>query len=78
VSWREWWKAHTAYCAFDDMNSDQGDLAYGVLFKLVAEMIDGNCCGIFVPGKQLFVPREADLCQNLQMLSRHFSASSRH
>jgi len=67
---RDWWRAHRAYCAFDHMTAGRDlDLAYRVLTKLVAEMIDTNCCGVFIPGKRVFVPSDTALYENLQLIS---------
>lgn len=67
---RDWWEAHRPYCPFDHMTAGSNlELAYRVLTKLVAEMIDANCCGVDIPGKRLFIPSDTALYQNLQLLS---------
>jgi len=45
------------------------ELAYCVLSKLVAEMLDDNCSGIYIPRKRSLIPNDASLYQELQKLA---------
>jgi len=68
---REWWQAHNAWCALDHMTAGKDlELAYCVSTKLVAEMVDANCCGVYIPGKRIFVPSGTSLYEDLRLLSR--------
>ena len=69
---RDWWRAHKAWCAVDHMNAGKDlEFAYWVLTKLAAEMIDANCCGVYIPGKRIFVPNSTALYEDLQLVAGH-------
>jgi len=36
--------------------------------KLVAELLDGNCTGIYIPGERMLVPNNAGLYLELQKM----------
>lgn len=64
------WLQHAAWSAIDYMGRDADlELAYCVLFKLVAELIDGNCTGIYVPGESMLSPNDQLLYLRLQKIA---------
>jgi hypothetical protein len=49
------------------------ELEYAVLAGLCAEMLDGNCVGVYVPRERSFIPNDGSLLPELHRitLSRH-------
>jgi hypothetical protein len=69
-SQRRAWLEHTGWAAVDYMNQDVDvDLAYCVLAKLVAEMLDENCTGMFMTRKRTMVPNDESLIGTLQTMA---------
>jgi hypothetical protein len=59
ASQRQAWAEHTAWTAVNYVKGGADlELEYAVLAKLCAEMLDGNCVGLYVPGKRTFVPND--------------------
>lgn len=67
---KEVWLQHAAWSAIDYMGRNVDlELAYCVLFKFAAELIDGNCTGIYVPGESMLVPNDQLLYLTLQKIA---------
>ncbi len=75
VSQRQAWMQHSACIGVDYLNSDVDvELAYCIISKLVAEMLDGNCTGIYIPRESRVIPNDESLYLELQKIasSREF------
>lgn len=69
-SQRKAWAEHTAWAAVDYMNRKlDAEVAYCVLSKLVAEMLDQNCTGIYIPRERSLIPNDESLYRELQKLA---------
>jgi hypothetical protein len=69
-SQRRAWIEHAAWAAVDYMNHDVDvDLAYCVLAKLVSEMLDENCTGVYMPRERSMVPNDESLYSELQRIA---------
>ena len=69
-SQRQAWITHSAYVAVDYLNLGVSvELGYAVLGKLVAEMLDGNCTGVYVPRESTLLPNDESLYLELQKLA---------
>jgi len=69
LSQREAWVKHAACLAVDYLNHDVSvQLGYCVLAQLVAEMLDGNCTGVYIPGEQSLAPNDKSLYLELHRL----------
>jgi hypothetical protein len=67
ASQRQAWAEHTAWTAVDYVKGGADiELEYGVLAKLCTEMLGVNCVGLYVPGKQTFIPNDDWLRDYLQ------------
>ena len=67
VSQRRAWVEHSAYIGVDYLNHDVDvQLGYCVLSKLVAEMLDRNCTGIYIPRENRLIPNDDSLYSALQ------------
>jgi len=67
---RRAWIEHAAWAAVDYMNHDVDvDLAYCVLAKLVSEMLDENCTGVYMPRERSMVPNDESLYSELQRIA---------
>jgi hypothetical protein len=44
-------------------------LGYAVLSKIVAEMLDGNCTGVYIPQQRRLIPNDESLYLELQKLA---------
>ena len=56
------WSEHIDSLAVDYMNPNTDvELAYCVLAKIVAELIDENCSGIYIPRERRLAPNDAEL-----------------
>lgn len=54
------WQSHHAWCAVDYMVKDTDeDTKYSVLAALVAQMVDENCSGVWIPEFRSFIPNAA-------------------
>jgi hypothetical protein len=78
ISWlpqesqREAWAEHAACVGVDYVKGDgdtDSELAYCVLAKLVAEMLDENCAGIYVPRENSLIPNNESLYMDLQKMA---------
>jgi hypothetical protein len=64
------WLKHRAWTAFDYMGRKVDlELAYCVLLKLVTEIVDGNCTGMYIPGEGIVMPNDQSLYLNLQKIA---------
>jgi hypothetical protein len=68
ASQRHAWAEHLAWVGVDYMNNNDVDveLAYCVLSKLVAEIVDQNCTGIYIPRESSLIPNGLSLYRELQ------------
>jgi hypothetical protein len=67
---RRAWVEHSACVGVDYLNYDVDvELGYCVLSKLVAEMLDGNCSGIYIPWESALIPNDAALYLDLQKVA---------
>jgi hypothetical protein len=67
MSQRRAWVEHTACVGVDYLNHDVDvQLGYCVLSKLVAEMLDRNCTGIYIPRDNRLIPNDESLYLELQ------------
>jgi hypothetical protein len=70
ASQRRAWAEHEACLGVDYMNRDpDAELAYCVLAKLIAEMLDENCAGIYVPREKSLIPNDGSLYPELQRIA---------
>ncbi|HXN32529.1 MAG TPA: hypothetical protein VN894_11725, partial [Polyangiaceae bacterium] len=70
ASQRQAWIEHFACVGVDYMNEDVDvELGYCVLSKLVAEMLDGNCTGVYVPRESTLIPNDDLLYGELQKIA---------
>ena len=70
VSQRQAWSEHLAFVAVDYMNYDSDvDLGYCVLAKLVAEMLDQNCTGVYMPRDHALTPNDGSLYAQLKKMA---------
>jgi len=64
---RKAWCEHTACVGVDYFNEDVDlELAYSVLTKLAAEMLDGNCTAIYMPRDNRLIPNYESAYLELQ------------
>jgi len=69
-SQRQAWINHSACFGVDYLNHGVSvELGYCVLAKLVAEMLDGNCTGVYVPRQRILIPNDESLYLELQKLA---------
>jgi hypothetical protein len=67
---RQAWIGHSACIGVDYMNNGVDvELAYCVLSKLVAEMLDDNCTGIYLPRDNRLIPHYESAYLELQKFS---------
>ena len=67
---RRAWTEHAACVGVDYVNRDtDAELAYCVLAKLIAEMLDENCAGIYVPRENSLIPNDQSLYPELQRIA---------
>jgi hypothetical protein len=70
TSQRRAWVEHTACIGVDYLNHDVDiQLGYCVLSKLVAEMLDRNCTGIYIPRESKLIPNDESLYLELQKIA---------
>jgi hypothetical protein len=63
-------KEHSACIAVDYLNYDVDvQLGYCVLSKFVAEMLDRNCTGIYIPRENRLIPNDESLYSELQRVA---------
>jgi hypothetical protein len=66
ASQRQAWTEHTGCLGVDYMNRHTDvELIYCVLSKLVAELLDENCTGIYTPRERSLAPNDKSLYQDL-------------
>ena len=69
-SQRQAWANHAACVGVDYLNYDVSvELGYAVLSKLVAEMLDGNCTGVYIPQQRSLIPNDESLYLELHKLT---------
>jgi hypothetical protein len=69
-SQRRAWAEHQAYTGVDYLNKDKDvELGYCVLAKLVAEMLNENCTGIYIPRESSLIPNGGSLYGELQKIA---------
>jgi hypothetical protein len=74
ASQRQAWAEHTSWIAVDYVKGGIDlELEYAVLAGLCAEMLDGNCVGVYVPRERSFIPNDDSLLPELHRItfSRH-------
>jgi hypothetical protein len=65
----EAWIKHSACLGVDYFNHDVSvQLGYCVLAQLVAEMLDGNCTGVYIPRERSLAPNDESLYLELHRL----------
>jgi len=70
LSQRRAWIEHTACVGVDYMNHDTDvELGYCVLSKLVGEMLNDNCTGVYVPRESTLIPNNRSLYRELQKIA---------
>jgi hypothetical protein len=72
------WAEHTAWTAVDYAKGGIDlELEYAVLAGLCAEMLDGNCVGVYVPRERAFIPNDGSVQPELHRISslRHHGAT---
>jgi hypothetical protein len=70
ASQRQAWAEHTAWTAIDYAKGGVDlELEYAVLAGLCAEMLDGNCVGVFVPRERRFIPNDGSLLPELHRIT---------
>lgn len=68
---RQSWAGHCAWTAIDYVGPSRDlRIAYSVLAKLAAEMIDPNITGVYVPGERAFLPNDGSLYASLEMIGK--------
>jgi len=64
---REAWIKHSACVGVDYLNGGVAvSLAYSVLLKLIAEVIDGNCTAVYIPRENRLIPNHESIYMELQ------------
>jgi hypothetical protein len=70
LSQRQAWINHSAWVAVDYLNDGvRVELGYAVLSNLVAEMLDGNCTGVYIPQQRSLIPNDESLYLELHKLA---------
>jgi hypothetical protein len=70
ASQQQAWAEHSACVAVDYMNRDTDvELGYCILSKLVAEMLDANCTGVYVPRQSSLTPNDSSLYGELKKMA---------
>lgn len=65
------WREQKAWVAFDLQNKDlPKEEAHGVLAKLLLQVADERCCGIFVPSTGLFLANDGTAEAELRRLAK--------
>jgi hypothetical protein len=66
-SQRQAWINHSAWAGLNDLNHTvRVELGYAALSKLVAEMLEGNCTGGYIPQRSSLLPNDESLYVGLQ------------
>jgi len=67
---RRAWTEHKAFTAVDYVQgSADAKLKYAVLAKLCAEMLNGDCAALYVPGQGTLVPNDSSITQTLHSIA---------
>ena len=67
---RPWWRRQRAWVSFDLMNDDVPErAAMRILAKLLLEVVDERCCGVWLPHKGRFLPNDGTTITELTILS---------
>jgi hypothetical protein len=67
---RQAWVNHSACEGVDYLNDGISvEVGFGVLAKLVAEMLDGNCTGVYIPRQRSLIPNDESLYLELHKLA---------
>jgi hypothetical protein len=75
VSQQRAWAEHTACCWVYYMTAGTDlELAHCVLAKVVAELLDDNCTGVFIPSEYSLIPAEAASLELRRMGSHRLTA----
>jgi hypothetical protein len=70
ASQREAWAQHTAWTAVDYAKGGTDlELEYAVLARLCAEMLDGNCVGLYMPSEGMFIPNDGSVLPELHRIA---------
>jgi hypothetical protein len=70
MSQRRAWTEHSACFGIIYTNQEADvELGYCVLSKLVAEMLDGNCTGVYITRESSLVPNDESLYRELQKMA---------
>ncbi|MGC1371452.1 MAG: hypothetical protein WA824_04870 [Candidatus Sulfotelmatobacter sp.] len=70
ASQRQAWAEHSAWTAVDYAKGGIDlELEYAVLARLCAEMVDGNCTGVFMPRERMFIPNDGSLLPELYRIA---------
>ena len=70
LSQQQAWINHSAWAAVNYLNGGvRVELGYAVLSKLVAEMLDGNCTGVYSPRQGSLIPNDESLYLELHKLA---------
>jgi hypothetical protein len=68
-SQRQAWLQHSGCLGVDYLNDGVSiELGYCVLSQLIAEMLDGNCTGIYIPRERSLIPNDESLYLELHKL----------
>jgi hypothetical protein len=67
---RRWWRKQRAWVAFDLQNSEKPESSeMQVLAKLLLELVDERCCGVWIPRSGRFLPNDGTAIAELTRLS---------
>jgi hypothetical protein len=70
LSQQKAWAEHRAWTAVDYVKGGNDvELEYSVLAKIVAELVDSNCAGVYVPAENSFIPNDESLYGELQTIA---------
>jgi hypothetical protein len=70
ASQRKAWAEHTAWTAVDYAKGGADlDVGYAVLARLCAEMVDGNCVGVYIPRERMFIPNDGSALPELRRIA---------
>lgn len=63
---RSWWRKQRAWFAFDVLNNDLSEaVAMRVLSRLLRELLDERCCGVWIPSTGRFLPNDGTAYKEL-------------
>ncbi len=66
---RSVWARHTSWTAVDYLpGGGDIELKYCVLARFIAELLDSNCLGIYMPGEQALMPHDPDVYAELKKM----------